>query len=305
MKPNKEQKQWLREYLYQTMQYRETFEEVYDHVLLALEDEPKKEFFETNVLNILERDFGGMNGLLQLEENCRQSVDEMATVQFKDNFKRWFASPLIAFTAILFIAMIYLQLSPIKTGVALALLFGALLIVPVVLCSVRATRLGYTYADTKASIKDEIFRRLAYKSNRILFTLTWYSTVINQFVNYMFKPNSYLAMVAALLLIFLLVWPHIRQYKIKQKYTGDFNKLPIIPFKEDLFYGWFALTTMAIDLILKFTTAPNQTPQNSLSITAQVIGHSIITAILILMMINVSATIKLYRSEFKTTMVAS
>jgi hypothetical protein len=37
MKPTEQEKQWLKEYLYQALTYRETFDEVYDHILLALE----------------------------------------------------------------------------------------------------------------------------------------------------------------------------------------------------------------------------------------------------------------------------
>ena len=39
MKPSQQQQQWLKEYLYQVIKYRETYLEVYDHVLTALEND--------------------------------------------------------------------------------------------------------------------------------------------------------------------------------------------------------------------------------------------------------------------------
>ena len=46
MTPTNQQQQWLKDYLRAVLTYRETYEEVYDHVLLALEDKSKDDFFE-------------------------------------------------------------------------------------------------------------------------------------------------------------------------------------------------------------------------------------------------------------------
>lgn len=303
MTPTPKEKQWLHDYLYQTMQYRETFEEVYDHVLLALEDEPRLEFFATSAMGIINRDFGA-DGLPALEENCRESVDEMATIQFKDNFRCWFAPPRVLFTATFFVAIIYLELSPVKTGIMLATFFVVLLILPVIICSVRGARMGYTFGANKESIKDKIFRSLAYKANRILFNMLLISTWAQSITSYLFNLNNYLSLLVGLLSMMLLIWPHLRQYRRKQKGLS-YQKLKLIPRTEKLFLGWYIFLTFAVDAITKFVTNSNDTTQSgsSPSIIAISLFDAVMAAILVLMVINVLATIKLYRSEFKTTMV--
>jgi len=308
MTPTPQEKQWLRDYLYQTMQYRETFEEVYDHVLLALEDEPKQEFFETAVMNIIERDFGTY-GLQALEENCRQAVDDMATAQFINDFKSWFTEPLVIVTASLFGSLIYLELSPVKTGLALSALFAVLLILPVIICSVRGARLGYEFGATKESIKDAIFRRLAFKSNRMLFFTLLITGWSKRIADFLFDLNYYLALAITLFIAFLLVWPHVRQYlrnkNIDDSKRSEIKKVPIIPTTERLFLGWFWFASILVDLMGRIitNTQPTTVP-HSLSQTATIIIYSIVTTIMVLMIINVIVTVKLYRSEFKTHMVS-
>lgn len=46
MRPSQQQKLWLQDYLRQVLTYRETYEEVYDHVLVALEDKPEQQFLK-------------------------------------------------------------------------------------------------------------------------------------------------------------------------------------------------------------------------------------------------------------------
>ncbi|HWZ35581.1 MAG TPA: hypothetical protein VNW51_05440 [Mucilaginibacter sp.] len=308
MTPTPQEKQWLRDYLYQTMQYRETFEEVYDHVLLALEEEPEHEFFETAVMNIIDRDFGAY-GLQALEENCRQAVEDMATAQFINDFKSWFITPLVIVTASLFGSLIYLELSPLKTGVALCAFFAILLILPVIICSVRGARLGYEFGETKESIKDAIFRRLAFKSNRILFFTLIISGWTQRIADYLFKLNYYLALAVTLFVAFSLMRPHIMRYLRHKNFNdskrSEIKKLPIIPTEERLFLGWFCFVSLLIDLVGHIIVKPQSAiVHHSLSPTTTITIYSIVTAIMVLMIINVIVTIKLYRSEFKTNMVS-
>jgi hypothetical protein len=311
MTPTPEEKKWLRNYLYQVMDYRETFEEVYDHMLLALEDLPRPQFFETAVMNVIDSNFGGNEGLSTLEASYRQSVDEMASTQFKNNFRRWFDYPLVIITASVFTGLVYLELSPVKTALALVLFFAVLLILPVIICAVRATRLGYQYAEAKASIKDDIFRRLAYKSNRILFNVLWMSAGINQLAVYLFKLNNYLAAVVGLFAIFLLTWPHVRHYRLRRQNPdhealGGRKKLPLVPLKENLFYGWLVFVLFSIDTLSLFVSNPNHpAPHGQMPMGVAAIFYSMVTAILVLMMINVLATIRLYRSEYKAKMMTN
>ncbi|MFD2866016.1 hypothetical protein [Mucilaginibacter antarcticus] len=46
------EKLWLKDYLYQIMEYRETYEEVYDHMVLAVAEAPEEKHFESVVAGI-------------------------------------------------------------------------------------------------------------------------------------------------------------------------------------------------------------------------------------------------------------
>jgi hypothetical protein len=313
MKPTLPQKKWLRDYLQTVMKYRETYEEVYDHMLLAIEDEPEHEFFETTVANVINRDFGGTDGLYELEDNCKLAVDDTAQAQFRDNFKSWFTSPLAFATIAMFMGLFYLLFSPIKTGVALISLFFILLILPLIICSIRAARLGYKYGESKTSIKDEVFRKVAFTSDRAIWQVISISIGAQLITNFLFMINDYLGLAAGIFVICLLIWPHIRQLILKFKNRNDRDasatiKIRLIPLKEKLFYGWLSLVFLAIDLITKFvhkakgSPAPSK-PVKSVLIFTETFGYSIIASVLVLMIINLVVVIKLYRSEFKTNML--
>ena len=186
MKPTQQQKQWLKDYLYQVMEYKETYEEVYDHILLAIENAPEQEFFESVVANIMEKDFGGNNGLLQLEEQCRETAEENTKAQYRTNFKQWFASPLVAVTLLLF--AIQFAVLHIKAAFLWSLLFLVILFfVPVLIYACRGLGLGYKYADTKASIKDEISKKLTFKSYQMMWKWYFISTIYGFIAEYVFN----------------------------------------------------------------------------------------------------------------------
>jgi hypothetical protein len=300
MTPTPDQKQWLKDYLRKVMVYRETYEEVYDHMLLAIENHPEQQYFATTVLDILDKDFGGSNGLLALEENCRQAVEATAQAQFRDNFKHWFASPLVIVTAALFMGLFYLQLPNVETGGALFLFFLFLLVLPVILSAVRGFRLGYKYGEKKTSIKDEVFRRLAFTSDRILGKVLLTSIAVQLTTKYLFMLNDTVGMIVGLLLIFLFAWPAIRRFRLKHKYGADFK---VVFFRWSLISKRLFLGMLASDMIAKYIFKTEHWATEKL-ISINVI-YGIATGVMVLMIINIFAVIKLYRSEFKTNMIAN
>jgi hypothetical protein len=82
MKPTEQEKQWLKEYLYQALTYRETFDEVYDHILLALEHKEAQPFFESTVYQIIDEDFGGSINMLNMEVECQITTNSEVKSQY-------------------------------------------------------------------------------------------------------------------------------------------------------------------------------------------------------------------------------
>ncbi len=295
MKPTPDQKLWLKDYLFKVMQYRETYEEVYDHMLLAIEKYPEQQYFISTVLDILNNDFGGTNGLLDLEEKCRQTVESTAKNQFRDNFKRWLMTPLVIVTAVLFAGLFYLQLPYVKTWHALFILFPVLLILPTIICSARAAQLGYRYGENKASIKDEVFRKLAFTSNNILLEVILASVAVQFITNILFWFNDIVGMVAGVICIVLWVWPGIQRFWLRYKYNKH-----IVSGGSKYFNIAFRMLLL-LSLTTKYIFKTEHWPSEK-SISLNVI-YAIVTAIFVLMIINVLAVINLYRSEFKTNMI--
>ncbi|MCC8423938.1 hypothetical protein [Mucilaginibacter sp. UR6-11] len=287
------------------MMYRETYEEVYDHMLLAIENHPEQQYFATVVLDILEKDFGGNNGLLVLEENCRRAVEATAQARFRNNFKRWFVPPLVIVTAAMFIGLFYLQLPNVKTGGALLLLFVLLVILPTIICSVRAAQLGYKYGENKTSIKDEVFRRLAFTSDHVLLKFLVTSQIAQQATKYLFMLNDTIGMTVGILLTFLLVWFAIRRFKLNHKYgkdkTPQGDGLRRTPFLWNLISMRLFIVLVASDLITRYGFKQEHWATEKF-IPVNII-YGIATGVLVLMIINVFAVIELYRSEFKTNMI--
>jgi hypothetical protein len=184
MKPTSEQKQRLKDYLNKVMLYRETYEEVYDHMLLAIENHPEQECFTSAMVNILESDFGGSCGLGELERNCLRTVELTAKAQYWGNFKNWFTSLLLIVTAAIYLGLYYLSM---QFGGEFMLLFVLILILPTILFCIRGFRLGYARGNNKRSIRDAIIRRLTFKANWIFFYVCIISGIVDRLLKYFFN----------------------------------------------------------------------------------------------------------------------
>lgn len=164
MIPTSEEKQWLKDYLYQALTYRETFDEVYDHILLALEHKEAQPFFESTVYQIIDEDFGGSINMLNMEVDCKGTTNREVKVQYWLMVASWFKRPLIAYTVMIFGLMFFaisLNIRVIKIGIALFALL-VVIVLPIILISVRSFKMGRVYGDTKESIRDSAFRWLIY-----------------------------------------------------------------------------------------------------------------------------------------------
>ena len=162
MKPTSQQEENLRTYLRNELLYRETYEEVYDHILTALEQKPQDISFQDSVNQIIKDDFGGGKGLLEMEKKCYQSVANEAISQQWNYFKSNFRFPSLVYTLILFLT-IYLIVSKIAhASFIISFLVFTGFVVPGILILLRYFNVGYYTLDTKKSIKDNIMRKIAY-----------------------------------------------------------------------------------------------------------------------------------------------
>ena len=136
MTPNARQDEELKNYLRKAFLYRETYEEVYDHVLNSLHATNNNELsFRQNIDRIITNDFGGSKGLKIIEKNYQKTFYAATMKKQWRLFKNWFSYPLLPFTAALF-GITYFLGTKMPVTMNLGMLAVALL-APVLLINMR------------------------------------------------------------------------------------------------------------------------------------------------------------------------
>lgn len=162
MKPTSQQQQYLSDYLSSNLAYRETYDEFYDHLLTALENEPADISFTDSVHSLVNKEFGGVTQLRQIEENYKnETLNDMKQRYLKyltDYLKFPNVVPVIANSTIFYFM---LNASLFNRSWFLAIYF-LMAFVPSVINWTRAIRLGYFRSNSKRSIKDDGFTWMKY-----------------------------------------------------------------------------------------------------------------------------------------------
>ncbi|MDP9080644.1 MAG: hypothetical protein M3O71_24735 [Bacteroidota bacterium] len=157
MKPTEQQKQQLQDYLRKGLKYRETYEEIYDHVLAALEYKAEASPFNNTVNEIIREDFGGSKNLWRIEETFRKSVAKDMSTQFWKLFSAYLRFPLAMFTVIISAVFYYIIYKINAEPVVFERTFVLFAFLPALLIPLRYYKLGYIFKDTKKSVRDNIF----------------------------------------------------------------------------------------------------------------------------------------------------
>jgi hypothetical protein len=195
MKPDICQNKSLKQYLRKALRYRETYEEVYDHLLSALESKPENVTFENAVNSIIQCDFGGYENLPAMEKNCKKVASNDAGIrQFYYTVSYFKFSSL--FYLVAFSTAVYFILSIIPLGkYTIETLLGVLVFIPNFIVLIRHFNTGYVFGDTKTSMRDDIILNLAalplrvfIVTNGLIFVLSINKSIptfwnnINQFI---------------------------------------------------------------------------------------------------------------------------
>lgn len=162
MKPTPEDKQWLRDYLYEALSYRETFDEVYDHILLALQHELRQEFFESTVYKIIDEDFGGSINMLNMEVDCEDATRKEANAQYWQTFYSWVMFPKVFFILIVIGATSFIRIKSLMAALIMISIVILIGLVPLITVAIRKLTVRFVHHDKKKSIRDSAFKWLAY-----------------------------------------------------------------------------------------------------------------------------------------------
>lgn len=227
MTPDQQQQQWLKQYLRSVLKYHETYEEIYDHILLALENRPKDNFFESTVNSIINDDFGGINGLFKMEKNCKAAVSAEVRKQYRRYFFTYLKFPYVIYAVAIAVLAGYIAS---RVSVDLVFLSGAIWIVaaamiPVMLFAGRKFKMGYKLENPQRLLKDSVLGRLTAMPFGFIAWYFFLGVVANDIqgvFNYKltFNPWEYIGPV---ILIFALVALTIHALSFIRIIKGEFK----------------------------------------------------------------------------------
>jgi len=172
MKPTAQQVKNLQEYLHDTLTYRETYEEIYDHILTALEHQSEGVSYQDAINNIIRNDFGGAENLLKIEKVNKSALVDESLKKYMGFFKGYFKSLGIIYTGSATL-LIYYFLSHVSLSVMFFELILAVLtlLIPVSIAVMRLFNTGYFLDTTRKSARDKMFEYFAGGPSRLLIIL--------------------------------------------------------------------------------------------------------------------------------------
>jgi hypothetical protein len=171
MKPTAKQDILLKEYLRKVLRYRETYEEVYDHILTALAHNPYTGTLEEAVNQILREDFGGYDQLQKMESKAKSAALKDGVNKYLLYFFSYFKWPALPFT-LGFAVLVYFTLAQVRLlPIAWEALFALIILTPAILSLRRYYWVGYVFRDKKRSVRDDIFARISMVPTRLIVFL--------------------------------------------------------------------------------------------------------------------------------------
>ena len=161
MKPTEQQLKVLQEYLHKTLNYRETYEEIYDHILSALEFQPGAISFQDAVNAIILNDFGGHENLLKVEKAQKDALVSDMYKKYKSYLISYFKLPNLIYLLLAWAAAYFNFTHIVINMVWLAIAAFIAILVPYVIYLLRYYTTGYILGTTQKSAKDKSFETLA------------------------------------------------------------------------------------------------------------------------------------------------
>ena len=168
MKLTEDQLVVLKNMLEDRINYRETYEEVYDHVLTALEQVDADITLGQAINTIMLNDFGGFKGLKKIERKRRWMVGRQIAknqlIYFIDNFKLPFLPLTVIIYTLMYYCVVKLKFVP-QTWIALL----TVALIGFLFRAMRYYKTGYSSKNIKRSINDLPFKIISYFPYYILF----------------------------------------------------------------------------------------------------------------------------------------
>ncbi|WP_183580461.1 hypothetical protein HDF18_25915 [Mucilaginibacter sp. X5P1] len=100
MRLTEQEDQLLKQYLSKILKYRETYDELYDHIITALSHKTTITSFEQTIYDIITDDFGGHDNLMKLEKASKRAAFKDTIRLFLISFIGYFKFPKLLYTVV-------------------------------------------------------------------------------------------------------------------------------------------------------------------------------------------------------------
>ncbi len=220
MKLDARQDELLKHYLRKVFLYRETYEEVYDHMVSALQERPYTGSFQDAVNDIIRRDFGGHSNLIVMEKSCKKAmVKELRNKQF-GYFAEFFKFPhlllVLGFSVGVYLIFDKSLLSPHTVR----WMFWGMALLPYFVIPLRFFYTGYVFGETKRSIRDNMMADLSMLPMRVFFAVVA-MFVINGMYNAAYHPSTLMVTIGVVFYtLYFLAYFKLSKYEIKVSMIG-------------------------------------------------------------------------------------
>ncbi|MFD1255823.1 hypothetical protein ACFQ3S_03360 [Mucilaginibacter terrae] len=215
MKVTDEEKAFVRNLIWRKVKYQETFEEVYDHIITALEHHEESDLpFEILALQTLNESFMSFKSLRATERQRAGMLIWNLTSKYYSGLLSLFKFPVIFITIVAYALITYLSIG--KTEFLIRAVFPAFIgLLPLILISIH--HLYLIYKGKKRSVKITFF---VVKASFII------PVCFNGFSNVNSKHLCTLNAVSAILSTFMIMMLLINTVNFIRLYSQEFFTNP-------------------------------------------------------------------------------
>jgi hypothetical protein len=162
MTPTEAQKLTLQKYLHDSLRYRETYEEIYDHILSAIAYQSDNISFEDAINNIICNDFGGSKNLVKIENESKCALVKESFNKYLLFLIGFFKFPALLYTIAGSLLGYYILLQVNLSVVVLEIFLAVLtIVIPWLIAMIRLYNTGYILDTKRKSARDKMFENLA------------------------------------------------------------------------------------------------------------------------------------------------
>jgi|GEM_PF-3441419 len=203
MKVTTEEQEYLKILLWSNVKYQETYNEVYDHVLTAVEELPDNETQITEAFNnVIENHFGGIYALEGLETERAKIVSSTIRKKQRQYLLSYFKFPLLLFTVLLAGSMYYAADIVPRKAVLMVVFFVGLS--PTVVVALRGMLRFFKRKHQKPSIKDKVVEQLGTLSMSLFNLFIFLPPMFVNDDNYKFFKQAHASLITVTALFFFI-----------------------------------------------------------------------------------------------------